>query len=179
MKISRQVPGANSVCTSVPSLDGHFWGTDWEKKSDAELMNYPFKEDIVTNPYSMFWAGFHGAYYVNGKHVNRNSQREDDDTPTADQAFAKLPAHLKPTPAMTAIAEGFSSIFDDRKSAGFRTRWSDANRRQFVRDTLQHGAVSKRGDRFDFMMNHSWYSEHAVTAFCRENGIDPQTHNKL
>jgi hypothetical protein len=176
VKPTFRCPGANYVSISAPSLDGRFWGTDWEKKSDAELMNYPFKEDIVTNPYSMFWAGFHGAYYVNGQHVNRNAQREDDDTPTADEAFAKLPEHLKPTPAMTAIAEGFSSIFDDRGAA---RRWSDAKRRQFVRDTLQHGAVSKRGDRFDFMMNHSWYSEHAVTAFCRENGIDPETHNKL
>lgn len=177
VKPTFRCPGANYVSISAPSLDGCFWGTDWEKKSDAELMNYPFKEDIATNPYSMFWAGFHGAYYyVNGKHVNRDAQREDNDTPTADEAFAKLPAHLKPTPAMTAIAEGLRSIFDNREYAH---RGSDATRRQFVRDALQHGAVSKRGDRFDFMMHHSWYSHHAVTAFCRENGIDPQTRNKL
>jgi hypothetical protein len=150
-------------------LDGRFWGTDWEKKSDAELMNYPFKEDIVTNPYSMFWHGFQGTYYVNGKIVNRRG-REDSDTPSADEAFAKLPANLKPTPAITTIAEGFRSIFDDRGSDRMR---DDAQRRQFVRDTLQHGPVSKRGDRVDFMMNHSWYSQYARTAFCKENGIDP------
>ena len=46
-----------------------------------------------------------------------------------------------------------------------------------IRDTLQHGPVSKRGDRFDFMMNHSWYSQYAHAAFCKENGIVPQTHD--
>jgi hypothetical protein len=169
VKPTFRCPGANYVSVSAPSLDGRFWGTDWEKKSDAELMNYPFKEDIVTNPYSMFWHGYQGAYYVNGKRVDRKGH-EDSGTPSADEAFAKLPAHLKPTPAMTAIAEGFKSIFDDRESDRIQ---NDANRRQFVRDTLQHGPVSKRGDRFEFMMHHSWYSQYAHTAFCKENGIDP------
>ena len=153
VKPTFRVPGANYVCTSVPSLDGRFWGTDLEKKSDAELMNYPFKADLVTNPYSAWWSGFHGAYFVNGAKVDRKTDC-DDGTPTADEAFARLPADLKPTPAMTPIAEGFRSIFDDRQ--GERVS-DDRKRREFYREQLQRGPVSQRGDRFEFMRYHMWF----------------------
>jgi hypothetical protein len=169
------VPGANYVSTSVPSLDGHFWGTDWEKKPDADLMNYPFMADIVTNPYSPWWSGFHGAYFVNGQKVDRNPNREEG-IPTADEAFAKLPAHLKPSPAMPPIAEGFASVFEERR--GDNTR-KDADRRIFIRDQLQRGPVSEEGDRFHFMQYHSWYTDFASAAFYKECGIDVETRKKL
>lgn len=154
VKPTFRVPGANYVSTSVPSLDGRFWGTDWEKKSDTELMNYPFNADIVTNPYSAWWSGFQGAYFINGAKVDRKTDCNDG-TPTADEAFAKLPAELKPTPAMAPIAEGFGSIFDDRQ--GERVS-DDRRRREFFREQLQRGAVSERGDRFEYMRYHNWYT---------------------
>jgi hypothetical protein len=175
VKPTFRCPGANYVSVSVPYLDGRFWGTDWEKKSDADLMNYPFMADIVTNPYSKWWSGFRGAYYVNGQKVDRNTDR-DDGTPTADEAFAKLPAHLKPTPAMTPIAEGFSSIFEDREGPNTR---KDPERRMFVRDQLQRGPISEEGDRFHFMQYHSWYTDFARIAFYKECGIHPETRKKL
>jgi hypothetical protein len=175
IKPTFRCPGANYVSVSVPSLDGRFWGTDWEKKSDEELMNYPFMADIVTNPYSNWWSGFHGAYYVNGEKVDRKTDR-DDGTPTADEAFAKLPANLKPTPAMTPIAEGFKSIFEDREGLNIR---DNSTRKMFVREQLQRGPVSEQGDRFDFMRYHKWYSDIALAALCKDCGLHPDTHKKL
>ncbi len=177
VKPTFRVPGVNYVSVSVPSLDGRFWGTEWEKKSDAELMNFPFQEDIVTNPYSGWWAGFRGAYFVNGKKVDRKMDREDG-TPTADEAFARLPADLKPMPAMTPIAEGFSSVLEDRHGKRV-TREDDNKRRSYIRDKLQQGSISERGDRFDFMRYHSWYEANALTASCKDCGLDPKTFKRL
>jgi hypothetical protein len=113
---------------------------------------------------------------VNGKKVDRNMQREDNDTPTADEAFAKLPTDLKPAPAMTPIAEGFSAVFVDRH--GDRVH-DDPGRRVFLRELLQQGPVSERGDRFEFMRYHDWYKVIASNAFCKDCGLDPETFKKL
>ena len=138
-------------------------------------MNYPFKADIVTNPYSAWWSGFHGAYFINGAKVDSKTEC-DDGTLTADEAFARLPADLKPTPAMTQIAEGFGCIFDDRQGA----RVSDDRRRtQFFREQLQRGPMSVRGDRFEYMRYHSWYEKIALVAFCKDCGLDSKTFKKL
>jgi hypothetical protein len=175
VKPTFKTPGANYVSVDAPSLDGHFWGTDWEKKSDSELMNYPFKADIVTNPYSSWWASFHGPYFVNGEKVDRKTDCEDG-TPTADEAFAKLPPNLKPLPAMTPIAERFRPILEERHGERID---GDANRRVFIRDRLQHGPISKRGDRFEFMRYHRWYCVTANAAFCRQCGLNPETFGAL
>ena len=139
-------------------------------------MNYPFKADIVTNPYSSWWASFLGPYFVNGEKVNRRTDCEDG-TPTADEAFAKLPPNLKPLPAMTPIAEGFRPILEERH--GERISSKDADRRMFIRDRLQHGPISKRGDRFEFMRYHRWYCDTAIAALCKQCGLNPETFGVL
>jgi hypothetical protein len=177
VKPTFKVPGANYVSVSVPSLDGHFWGSDFEGKSEAELTNYPFQEDIVFNPYSSWWSSFIGPYYINGVKVDRKMEREGD-TPTADEAFSKLPATLKPTPALTAVAERFCSVFQHRRGQRV-TLEDDQKRLAFFREKLQQGPVSEQGDRFDFMRYHSWYATTALSAFCKDCGLDPQTFKKL
>ncbi len=178
IKPTFRAPGANYVSVCAPSLDGRFWGTEWEKKPDVELMNFPFSEDIVTNPYSGWWAGFLGPYYVNGVKVARALDHGENGTPTADEAFAKLPANLKPLPAMTPIAKGFSSIFEERRGKRV-TLESDKKRKSYFREQLQHGRISECGDRFEFMRYHDWYEKIALNAFCADCGIDPNTYKKI
>ena len=77
---------------------------------------------------------------------------------------------------MTPIAEGFSSIFEERDGERID---GDRDRRVFIRDRLQHGPISKRGDRFEFMRYHRWYSMTANAAFCKECGLNPETFTGL
>jgi hypothetical protein len=49
----------------------------------------------------------------------------------------------------------------------------------FLRELLQQGPVSERGDRFEFMRYHDWYKVIASNAFCKDCGLDPETFKKL
>ncbi len=166
-------PEYPSIC--YPSMDGRgFWGTAWEKKSDVEIMKYPFSQDITTNPYSRWWSGFHGSYFVNGKLIER-SVNQKTDVPTADAAFAALPNDLKPSPGLAPIASGFQPVFEERNFEGI-SRDGNRARESYFRDLLQDGGIPQRGDRFKFLMTyHEWYRTIAKKALCKDCGIDPST----
>ena len=161
-------------------MDGRgFWGTEWEKQSDVELMKYPFLEDITTNPYSGWWATFIGSYRINGKKIDRAMDHGSNGVPKADEAFAQLPSNLKPSPALTPIAAGFNSVFEKRGYAGISSDDEKA-RLTFFRVHLQHGSIPEGGDRFEFLLTyHKWYKDIALKALCKDCGIDPVTHKKI
>lgn len=160
--------GTNYNEVTAPHLDGRgFWGTEWETKPDTELIKYPFQEDIAMCPYSSWWHDYIGGYRVAGTCVPRAMDHGENGTPTADAAYAALPENLKPLPPLVPIASSYKNIFEDR------------DLKMFLRYKLQVGAISERGDRFEFLSNfHSWYRDVARNALCKDCGLDPDTLKK-